>query len=87
VNPEQLASGIIDIVKKAIAPRDAKIVALESEIAELRSQHDVMRLALSSCDRLFTAGAIAHDDEGVPWCAQRDTVSTPGTPDHWSRVQ
>ena len=81
LNQKALVAGIVAIIKKTIAPRDRRIAELTAQLERLETAVG----ALSQ--KTFAQHAIAHDDEGQVWIAERSTITAPGASDDWRLVE
>jgi hypothetical protein len=84
---EALAGVVVDAMKEALRPRDAKIIALEAKVAELDARGPGVEYK-----GVYVAGTIypkgsAITRDGSLWLALRETTLVPGTsPTCWRLI-
>jgi hypothetical protein len=80
IDPEVISKAIVDVIRRALEPRDRRIATLEAKCVLLEKA-----MSLSSKE-LFMPGAV-QDDDGTPWVCARETRDLPGDGDDWRPVQ
>jgi hypothetical protein len=80
LDPEALAKGIVDIIKRALKQRDEKIARLESDVAELHTKTAML------LQKQFKQNMVVCDEAGSSWMALRATTSQPGTSSDWRLI-
>jgi hypothetical protein len=78
---EATATGIVDVLKKALAPRDARITALEEKLARLDTT------SIKFCGVWREGGSYGPGDAAIRhgglWICRHATASAPGKSDAW----
>jgi len=87
MKPETLATAVVETIKRALTPRDEKIAELEAKCLQLETKHELLAKVMASSQQRFKQHAIAHDDLGARWVAERDTVTAPGTSGDWRLIE
>jgi hypothetical protein len=76
-----LAAAIGDVMREALASRDAQIAALDKRVAQLESAPPAPRwLGVWRRDNHYAVGDLVTDRGGL-WLACRASSARPGTPD------
>jgi len=78
---EMLADVVVEAIKVAIAPRDAKIAALEQRIAELEARPAMKDAGVWKAGTVYDAGAIvSHGGSG--WICSATHCAVGSEPSH-----
>ena len=86
LNYEQIASAIVDMVKKNLVSRDAKIAALEAKLAALEAKQAELETKALSSHKVYAQHTIVTDDGGHSWLAERATIAPPGGNGDWRLI-
>jgi hypothetical protein len=82
---DELAAGVIDVIKRTIDPLKMEIAALRHEVGELKARPKQTWAGTHSKNVRYAEASIVTRG-GSLWIATRETAATPGESPDWTMI-